>query len=79
MKFKLLMQLATIVSVKPFVCAQGLLPLFSTFGNDYWIGPDVVHGVENGHENKLDVIYPHNATRRFLPSFTFMVADGPVQ
>lgn len=31
-------------------------------GNKYWIRPDVVYSVENGHENKLDVIYPHNAT-----------------
>lgn len=31
-------------------------------GNRYWIRPDAVYGVENGHELKLDVIYPHNAT-----------------
>jgi acetyl esterase/lipase len=31
-------------------------------GNRYWIQTDVVYGTENGHENKLDVIYPHDAT-----------------
>jgi acetyl esterase/lipase len=30
-------------------------------GNDYWIQPDVVYNVANNYQNKLDVIYPHNA------------------
>ena len=30
-------------------------------GNDYWIQPDIVYNVAGDHQNKLDVIYPHNA------------------
>ena len=44
-------------------------------GNKYWIRPDVVYGVENGHENKLDVIYPHNATTA-LPAVIYIHGGG---
>jgi acetyl esterase/lipase len=64
------------------VTAAGL-PLFSqsasTFAldaaNQYWIRPDVVYGVENGHENKLDVIYPHNATAP-VPTVIYIHGGG---
>jgi len=44
-------------------------------GNRYWIQPDVVYGVENGHENKLDVIYPHNATAP-VPTVIYIHGGG---
>jgi hypothetical protein len=44
-------------------------------GNKYWIRPDVVYGVENGHENKLDVIYPHNATAA-VPAVIYIHGGG---
>ena len=44
-------------------------------GNKYWIKPDVVYGTENGHENKLDVIYPHNATSD-VPAVIYIHGGG---
>jgi acetyl esterase/lipase len=44
-------------------------------GNKYWIKPDVVYGVETGHENKLDVIYPHNATSA-VPAIIYIHGGG---
>jgi acetyl esterase/lipase len=44
-------------------------------GSKYWIRTDVVYGVENGHENKLDVIYPHNATRA-VPAVIYIHGGG---
>jgi acetyl esterase/lipase len=44
-------------------------------GNKYWIKSDVVYNVENGHENKLDVIYPHSATAP-LPTVIYIHGGG---
>jgi acetyl esterase/lipase len=44
-------------------------------GNKYWIKPDVVYSMENGHENKLDVIYPHNATTD-VPAVIYIHGGG---
>ena len=44
-------------------------------GNKYWIKPDVVYGVENGHENKLDIIYPHDATAA-VPTVIYIHGGG---
>ncbi|PYV82170.1 MAG: alpha/beta hydrolase [Acidobacteria bacterium] len=44
-------------------------------GNKYWIKTDVVYGTENGHENKLDVIYPHNATAD-VPAVIYIHGGG---
>lgn len=44
-------------------------------GNKYWIRPDVVYEVEDGHENKLDVIYPHNATAA-VPAVIYIHGGG---
>ena len=43
--------------------------------NKYWIKTDVVYGVENGHTNKLDVIYPHNATEA-VPAVIYIHGGG---
>lgn len=43
--------------------------------NKYWIKTDVVYGVENGHANKLDVIYPHNATEA-VPAVIYIHGGG---
>jgi acetyl esterase/lipase len=75
MKFKLQMLLVTIVSVKLFVCAQEPPTFALDVGNDYWIRPDVVYGVENGHDNKLDVIYPRNA-RAPVPAVIYIHGGG---
>lgn len=59
--------------------AQQPSPLPDTFaedvGNRYWFQPDVVYSVENGHENKLDVIYPHNATAP-VPAVIYIHGGG---
>ncbi len=44
-------------------------------GNKYWIQPDVVYGVENGHQNKLDVIYPHDASVA-VPAIIYIHGGG---
>jgi acetyl esterase/lipase len=44
-------------------------------GNKYWMQPDVVYGIENGHENKLDVWYPHKATTP-LPAVIYIHGGG---
>jgi len=54
--------LAAISLVQIPTSAQDTSAFAEDAGNKYWIHPDIVYGVENGHENKLDVIYPHNAT-----------------
>ena len=75
MKSKLLLLAVALVLVKPFVYAQES-PSFATgVGNDHWIRPDVVYGVENGHQNKLDVIYPHNATTA-VPAVIYIHGGG---
>lgn len=74
MKFKLLM-LVALVSVQPSVGAQESTTFALDVGNRYWIRPDVVYGVENGHENKLDVIYPHNATTA-VPAVIYIHGGG---
>lgn len=43
--------------------------------NKYWIKTDVVYDVENGHQNKLDVIYPHNATEA-VPAVIYVHGGG---
>jgi acetyl esterase/lipase len=75
MKCKLFMLLVAIVAVMPLVCAQESANFALDVGNSYWIRPDVVYGVENGHENKLDVIYPHNATAP-VPTVIYIHGGG---
>src|SRR5258707_12592009 len=75
MKSKLLILLIAIVSVTPFACAQESPNFAFNVGNDYWIRSDAVYGVENGHENKLDVIYPHKATTP-VPAVIYIHGGG---
>ncbi len=63
------------VFLAPFVRAQESPFFAEDAGNRYWIRPDVVYGVENGHENKLDVIYPHNATAA-VPTVIYIHGGG---
>jgi acetyl esterase/lipase len=44
-------------------------------GNDYWIQPDVIYNVANNYQNKLDVIYPHNATA-LVPTVIYIHGGG---
>ena len=44
-------------------------------GNRYWIRPDVIYGVENGHENKLDIIYRRNASAP-VPTVIYIHGGG---
>jgi acetyl esterase/lipase len=57
------------------VCAQQASFLAEDAGNKYWIKTDVAYGGENGHENKLDVIYPHNATEA-VPAVIYIHGGG---
>lgn len=58
MKSKPISFLLLIILAAPAAIAQQA-PLFAEdAGNKYWIKPDVVYHVENGRENRLDVIYP---------------------
>src|ERR1700722_20488984 len=75
MKCKLSMLLVAIVAVMPLAWAQESANFALDVGNSYWIRPDVVYGVENGHENKLDVIYPHNATAP-VPTVIYIHGGG---
>lgn len=75
MKSKLSLLLVALTLIAPFVCAQESPSFALNVGNDYWIRPDVVYGVENGHQNKLDVIYPHNATTT-VPAIIYIHGGG---
>lgn len=57
------------------VAAQEPSKFSEDAGNKYWIRPDVAYNVENGHENKLDVIYPHNATAD-VPAVIYIHGGG---
>ena|SRR6266498_3472878 len=63
------------VWLTPFLFAQDSSFFAQDAGNQYWIRPDVVYGVENGHENKLDVIYPHNAVAP-VPAVIYIHGGG---
>lgn len=63
------------VCLTPLVLAQDTSTFALDAGNRYWIRPDVVYGVENGHENKLDVIYPHNA-KAAVPTVIYIHGGG---
>jgi len=66
--------LAVVFSV--IVCfGQQATFLAEDAGSKYWIKTDVVYDVENGHENKLDVIYPHNATEA-VPAVIYIHGGG---
>src|ERR1700756_1643206 len=75
MKSKFLLLLVTLLSVTLLGIAQESPNFALDIGNDDWIHPDVVYGVENGHENKLDVIYPHNATAP-VPTVIYIHGGG---
>ena len=55
--------------------AQEAAPWAGDVGNDYWIQPDVTYSVENNYQNKLDVIYPHNATAP-VPTVIYIHGGG---
>jgi acetyl esterase/lipase len=57
------------------VRAQDATAFIEEAGNKYWIRSDVVYGMEDGHENKLDVIYPHNATAD-VPAVIYIHGGG---
>jgi len=66
--------LALVVSVAPAV-AQPSDFFVQDAANKYWIRTDVVYNVETGHENKLDVVYPHNATAD-VPAVIYIHGGG---
>jgi hypothetical protein len=57
MKARLVFFLFVMILVVPLATAQESPFFAEDAGNKYWIRPDVVYGVENGRENKLDVIW----------------------
>jgi acetyl esterase/lipase len=75
MKLRLILLLTTLGWFIPFLSAQSSSTFALDAGNRYWIRPDVVYGVENGHENKLDVVYPHNATSP-VPAVIYIHGGG---
>jgi acetyl esterase/lipase len=75
MKLRLFVFAVASLWLTPFVFAQDSSTFALDAGNQYWIRPDVVYGVENGHENKLDVIYPHNATTA-VPAVIYIHGGG---
>jgi len=74
MRWRLVAVFAVIFSA--MVClGQQASFLAEDAGNKYWIKTDAVYDVENGHENKLDVIYPHNATEA-VPAVIYIHGGG---
>ena len=53
MKLKRVLFLLAAVAAVQALQAQDAASFSEDAGNKYWIRPDVVYGVENGHENKL--------------------------
>lgn len=68
------LSLFLLFAIVPSACAQAHF-FAEDAGNKYWIKPDVIYNVENGHENKLDVIYPHNATAD-MPAVIYIHGGG---
>ena len=75
MKSKVLITLFIAICVVLPLTAQEAGTFAEKAGSRYWIKPDVVYGVENGHQNKLDVIYPHNATAP-VPTVIYIHGGG---
>jgi acetyl esterase/lipase len=75
MKLKLVLLLLVAIVAIQALQAQDASTFPEDADNRYWIRPDVVYGVENGHENKLDVIYPHNATAA-VPTVIYIHGGG---
>jgi acetyl esterase/lipase len=75
MNAKLVLCLLVLMSGAPAGIAQDSAFFAQDAGNKYWIKPDAVYDVENGHENKLDVIYPHNATAA-VPTVIYIHGGG---
>jgi len=75
MKVRLAVFLFVVILGVPLATAQESPFFAEDAGTKYWIRPDVVYGVENGHENKLDVIYPHNATAP-VPAVIYIHGGG---
>jgi acetyl esterase/lipase len=74
MRSRLLLIVLGIALVLPAL-AQEPSFLAEDAGNKYWIKTDAIYDVENGHENKLDVIYPHNATEA-VPAVIYIHGGG---
>src|SRR5579875_1985135 len=55
--------------------AQRPLDFVVDASNDYWIQPDAVYEIANDHQNKLDIIYPHNATAP-VPAVIYIHGGG---
>lgn len=75
MKLKLVLFLMVAMGAVQALQGQEAASFSEDAGNKYWIKTDVVYGVENGHENKLDVIYPHNATAA-VPAVIYIHGGG---
>jgi len=74
MKFKLAVILLAGSFVLP-ASGQETSYLAEDAGNKYWIRTEVVYDIANGHENKLDVIYPHSATAA-VPTVIYIHGGG---
>lgn len=75
MRWSLFFLLIILICLEPFALTQDSSTFALDVGNDYWIQPDIVYGVENGHQNKLDVIYPHNSLKA-VPTVIYIHGGG---
>jgi acetyl esterase/lipase len=75
MKLKMIPCLFGVMAVASFAVSQQAPYFALDAGSKYWIKTDAVYGTENGHENKLDVIYPHNATTA-VPAVIYFHGGG---
>ncbi len=64
-----------IAATAAFAPAQQPLQWALDVGNDYWLQPDVVYTTANNYQNKLDVIYPHNASAP-VPAVIYIHGGG---
>ena len=64
-----------IAATAALVYAQQPLDWSVDASNDDWIQPDAVYNVAHDHQNKLDVIYPHDATAP-VPAVIYIHGGG---
>jgi len=75
LKTKLVGALLAVIFIAIPIEAQEAETFSVDVGNRYRIRPDVVYDVSNGHQNKLDVIYPRAATEP-VPTVVYIHGGG---
>lgn len=72
---KLLACVLTMAAMAGLAFAQEAARFAADAGNDYWIQPDIVYNTANNYQNKLDVIYPHDA-KAPVPAVIYIHGGG---